>query len=115
MPVTFHSHSYNDTHSVYVKVEGAESIKHTSGARLMAAEHVQCKYQRYDGEDWTANAVYVSGGLLKKDGTPGKQVVTRTFYSFNRNEWPSWLIALVEDSRPWTSASVAREPLVAIS
>jgi hypothetical protein len=112
MTVNFNVHNYRDTHSVYVWVEGAEPIKRSVGKRLMAAEHVQVKYLRTGGEDWEVTEVHVSGGLLKNDGTPGKQIVTGSLYKFNRYEWPEWLKVLVDKHKPEASAGVAREPLV---
>ena len=117
MAVKFNGHNYRDTHEMYVRVEGAEPIpiKRKTGKRLMAAEHAQIRYVRADWEGWEGwevERVYVSGGLVKADGTSGGQTVTERYHNYDRHEWPSWLTTLVEESTPETLASVARGPLV---
>lgn len=112
MPVRFTSHNYRDTHEIYVRVHDAEPIARASGKRLMAAEHVQIRYLRRDGEDWEANVITVFGGLLRADGAPGKQIVTERFYRNQRDRWPEWLAGLVDMSKPSEGATVARDPLV---
>jgi hypothetical protein len=113
MSVRFTSHNYRDTHEVYVRVHDAEPIERAIGKRKMAAEHVQIRYLRRDSDYWEPNVITVSGGLLKADGTAGKQIVTERFYRNQRLRWPEWLTGLVESSQPAAGATVARKPLVA--
>jgi hypothetical protein len=113
MTVKFTSHDYRDTHSVYVRVEGADPIKRRTGKRKLVPQHAQwCKYLRGAESDWEVVEVHVSGVLAKNDGTPGTSIASERFFAHNRHEWPDWLVILVDESTPETLASVAREPLV---
>lgn len=111
MAVKFNGHNYRDQHEVYVRVEGADPIARKTGKRLMAAQHVQMRFLREDGEDWEVQWVTVSGGLVKADGQPGAEVKAERFHRHSHHEWPEWLKTLVEESTPETLASVARDPL----
>lgn len=112
MTIRFTSHDYRDTHSVYVRVEGADPIKRKSGKRLLVPQHAQCKYLRGATSDWNVTEVHVSGVLAKNDGSPGTSLASERFFANNRQEWPNWLVTFVDEHKPEILASVAREPLV---
>lgn len=111
MTVKFTGHDYRDTHSVYVRVEGADPIKRRTGKRKLVPQHAQVKYLR-GTEDWDVVEVHVSGVFAKNDGTPGASIASERYFPHNRQEWPTWLVTFVDEHKPEILASVAREPLV---
>lgn len=83
------------------KVAGAPQMpvpySRTAGA-VFQPDTVEIEYRAVDEDQFSFDVVTVSGGKIKKDGTPG---MVRTSSDFYRGYgMPEWLTILVAELRP---------------
>jgi hypothetical protein len=81
-----------------------------SGERMFQPSHLTLGWRRAVGDaDWKLDSAMTSGRSVKKDGTPGKQMLRRGFCVSRRavlvEDAPQWLRSLVEEHSPAAMAA----------
>jgi hypothetical protein len=113
MAIAVSNAHYYDTHVVHVRLEDVGDADRIPDApeskRLMYPQSVQCKYQRFDDQDWRYTEVLVDGSVVARPKSGATR--TRLFFPRTQGDWPAWLVKLVEDFQPIREASVARDTL----
>lgn len=99
--VTITDVGYIEQRTASGHVNGVEPMTPSFAQGEFLPSAIKVSYGRVTGQPWRISTVEISGGKLKKDGTPGQVRATRGYFGVDMlAEAPQWLRDFADRHKP---------------